>query len=155
LKNLLRSVVVATALVGTLAGCSGAAGLLAAAAAGAGTTPTTSTGTTPSAKPSATTSTGTPATTPTAKPTQAPSNTGVDPNSAAACTRAAATGTPSRGDSTVGDYNNQLLPDGWNAQFTSEEAVSNAIDNLYQNDWPCFQKFYPGASTVYKRKRGY
>lgn len=58
------------------------------------------------------------------------------------------------GTAAMGAYNNQWLPRGWAAAYKSEAAVTAAIDNIKDLDWACFQKFYPGASTVWKRKRG-
>ncbi len=73
---------------------------------------------------------------------------------AAACTRNAATGTPAEGTSVHGKYNKQLLPDGWATAHKSEADVTAAIAKLEAGiaaDWNCFQKFYGGAYTQYKK----
>ncbi len=78
----------------------------------------------------------------------------VDPASAAACAAEKSNADKDNGTGALGAYNNQYLPKGWNAVHKSEAAVSSAIDKIKGDDWACFQKFYPGATTVWKKKRG-
>lgn len=76
-----------------------------------------------------------------------------EPSSAAGCQRISPAGNPVVGTARQGDYVGQQLPDGYD-QYGSEAEVTAAIQKLYndQANWACFQKFYPGASTVFRRK---
>ncbi|MDB5099313.1 MAG: hypothetical protein JWM80_3734 [Cyanobacteria bacterium RYN_339] len=149
LKNVLRSALLAAAVV-TMAGCTGAAGLLNQIPGGvlpsgipsapAGTTPT---GTTATTAPTTTTTT----TTPTAAP-----NTST--TTAASCTRTSPSGTPDLLSGTAyGKFNGQHVPATWGGAYHTEKEVWDAINSnssLTPADWACFQKFYPGAYTAWK-----
>lgn len=86
--------------------------------------------------------------TPSAAPTASPSAT-----ASGTCQRTSPAGNPVVGTSRQGDYVGQQLPDGYD-QYGSEAEVTAAIQKLYndQANWACFQKFYPGATTVFRRK---
>jgi hypothetical protein len=88
-----------------------------------------------------------PATT-TSTPTPTPSAT--DP---AYCGRDRPAGNPTIGTARHGAYAGQQLPEGWTL-YGSEAEVTAAIQKLYdaRKDWACFQSFYPGASSVFKKK---
>jgi hypothetical protein len=85
-------------------------------------------------------------TAPTATPTPTPTGT-------LACERDRPAGNPTIGTSRQGEYLGQQLPQGYHV-YGSEAEVTAAIQRVYDNggDWACFQRFYPGASTVFKRR---
>lgn len=87
---------------------------------------------------------------PTAKP--AAPGTGSELQGPEACSRTIGdhdTGVPGQGK-----FNGQGLPKTWATALRTEADVLNAIDKLYIDDWPCFQKFYPGAAGLYIKARG-
>lgn len=92
-------------------------------------------------------------TTPSPRPTSdMPTPTPVDIGS---CTRTSPAVTPTSGQSKHGAYNAQRLPNGWDASMANEAAVTLAIAKLDgTGDWACFNKFYPGAATVYQALKG-
>lgn len=85
--------------------------------------------------------------------TPAPASPSPTPTATLACERDRPAGNPTIGTSRQGEYTGQQLPQGYNV-YGSEAEVTAAIQRLYDSggDWACFQRFYPGASTVFKRK---
>ena len=76
-----------------------------------------------------------------------------DPGAAASCTRTEPSMPKITGNASMGDYNGQGLPNGWDT-YKSEADVTAAIKKMDGGtDWACFQKFYPGATTVYMKKK--
>lgn len=75
------------------------------------------------------------------------------PTPTLACDRDRPAGNPTIGTSRQGEYLGQQLPQGYHV-YGSEAEVTAAIQRVYDNggDWACFQRFYPGASTVFKRR---
>lgn len=70
------------------------------------------------------------------------------------CAKDAPAATPVVGRANQGAYNGQRLPNGWDA-LASEDELTAAIAKIEGNaDWACFQKFFPGAFTVYMGKKG-
>jgi hypothetical protein len=147
LKNVLRAALVASALA-AMAGCTGANQLLAAIPTGSaspsGTTPTTASSTTPS-------TTSSPSTSTTPKPT---ASTDLSNTTAAQCTRTSPSGEPDLLSGTAyGKFNGQHVPNGWAKAYDTEKKVWDAINSnssVAPADWACFQKFYPGATQVWK-----
>lgn len=147
MKNVLRAALVASAIA-AMAGCTGANQLLAAIPTGSaspsGTTPTTTSSPSTTSSPTTTTST-TPA--PTA-------STDLSTVTAAQCTRANPAAEPDVLSGTAyGKFNNQHVPNGWGAAYTTEKQVWDAINSnssVAPADWACFQKFYPGATQAWK-----
>jgi hypothetical protein len=92
-------------------------------------------------------------TTPAATATPAPAATsGAGLGTAEDCKREL--GEYDTGTAKLGKFENQRLPKGWVAAYNSEAEVYKGIDALFTNDWPCFQKFYPGAAGLYKTYKG-
>lgn len=85
---------------------------------------------------------------PAASPTNNP--TSPMPVSASDCTRDKPAADPVKGGPALGKYNGQTLPNGYDKAYSTEEAVTAAIAKEDGGaNWACFQKFYPGAVTVY------
>lgn len=138
----------------TTAGCADVAGVLA-------PTPGASAGTTVTPAGTATTAPGATATaapttpTATAMPTAAPAapKMGDPAITAAQCAADKENFDKDNGTEDLGAYNNQYLPKGWLAAYSTEAEVTAAISRTNGADWACFQKFYPGAVTVWKRSQ--
>ena len=153
MKTVIRSLVGACAVV-ALAGCAGLAGAVAPmvpgmsaapGVPGASAAPATTASTTP------TTPASTASTTPT---TPAASKDPID-MTAADCKLTAPAKPAEKGEADLGAFENQNLPNGYNAAYSSEAEVYEAIGKLDTDNWACFQKFYPGASGLYKKYRGW
>jgi hypothetical protein len=153
LKNIVRSAVLAAAFV-AMAGCTDATKLLnalptGANATGTGTTPTTNASTAPNTTTTTTTTNTT--STPAPKPT---ASVDIANTTAAQCSRTSPSGTPDLLDgSSYGKFNGQHVPNGWASAYSTEKQVWDAINSnssLKPEDWACFQKFYPGATQVWK-----
>ncbi|MEB3329242.1 MAG: hypothetical protein VKQ33_08440 [Candidatus Sericytochromatia bacterium] len=85
-------------------------------------------------------------------PGDTPSNnpTSPMPVSASDCTRDKPAADPVKGGPALGKYNGQTLPAGYDKAYSSEAQVTEAIKKEDGGaNWACFQKFYPGAVTVY------
>lgn len=85
-------------------------------------------------------------------PTPAPGATPITatPVSGSDCTRDKPAAEPVKGGPAVGKYNGQSLPNGYD-KYTTEAQVTEAIKKEDGGaNWACFQKFYPGAVTVYQ-----
>ena len=82
-----------------------------------------------------------------------PSSATPTPTTPAGCSRVDPAGNPVVGTARQGEYMGQQLPQGYDV-YGSEAQVTAAIQKIYDDkaNWACFQKFYPGASTVFKRK---
>lgn len=143
MKTTLRALVLLSALAATSAGCAGLTDVLAAGVPTA--IPSVGASTAPNANSNSNSNT-------TATTTPKPSSTPAAATGAAACTREKADSDKDNGTAKLGAYNNQYLPLGWVAAYNSEAQVTAAIDNIKDADWDCFQKFYPGATTVYLSK---
>lgn len=155
MKTIIRTFVGAAAIA-TVAGCGPLAGLLtnppvplpgtsAAPGTAASTAPATSASTTPTT-PAATTAP--------AASTKPAGSDGEITDKASDCKLTAPAAAPEKGKSDLGAFANQNLPAGYNAAYSSEAEVYEAIGKLDIDNWACFQKFYPGASSLYKKKMG-
>ena len=149
MKLVIRSLFLAATTV-ALTGCPAATQALLTAA-----LPSGAPSTAPVAGASAAPATSTPAataapTTPAAKPTDAPVQ-AMDPSE---CKATKDDADKDNGTPAMGKYNNQWLPKTWADAYKSEAAVTAAIDKIKDADWACFQKFYPGATTVYNQLKG-
>jgi len=151
LKLAIRTLVFALAAV-SATGCADVAKTLAAAAIPSGA-PSAAPGVVASTAPSTTTPTAPAATTkPAATETEAP----VQNLDKEDCKADKSDADKDNGTAAQGGYDNQWLPKGWVAAYKSEQAVTDAIASKFDGtaDWACFQKFYPGATTIYKRRMG-
>ena len=70
------------------------------------------------------------------------------------CTRSAPAVPPAAGTARHGAFNAQLLPGGWQALETEQDVIDAIGAEDGGSNWACFQKFYPGAVTVYQGKGG-
>ena len=73
----------------------------------------------------------------------------------AACTAASPAATPAKGLDKHGKYKDQLLPNAWD-NLADEAAVTAAFDKAKSEatNWPCQNKFYAGAVTIYNSIKG-
>lgn len=87
-----------------------------------------------------------------ASPTPSPTvSTG--PASASDCKAEKPALDPIKGTPAMGRYNGQGLPGDYGV-YTTEEKVTEAIGKQENGpNWACFQKFYPGAVTVYLQNK--
>jgi hypothetical protein len=71
------------------------------------------------------------------------------PTPVTACDRTDPAAMPTYGNARNGKYNGQRLPNDF-ASLVNEADVTQAIARVRKtDDWACFQKFYPGAATVF------
>lgn len=140
----LRNAALVAAMICSLAGCtSGMGNVLGTTPGATGTTPTGSTGTTPtSTTPTSTTPTTSGSTSTTAKGHQTATGT---------CTSSTPAATPDvvPNDSSMGEFANQHVPNGWADQYTTEEAMWNAFNTMPDAQWACVPSFYGGAYKAY------
>lgn len=136
----LRTAAFAALTLASLTGCAGLTDVLAAGIPSA--MPSAGASTAPGANTNANTNSGSTASNP--KPSSTPTG-------AAACTREKDDADKDNGTPKLGAYDNQYLPQGWVAAYNSEAEVTAAIAKVADADWDCFQKFYPGATTVFLR----
>jgi hypothetical protein len=152
LKLAIRTLVFALAVV-SATGCADVAKTLAAAAIPSGA-PSAAPGVVASTAPTGVTPAATtaPAATPKPAATEAP----VQNLDKEDCKAEKSDADKDNGTAAQGGYNNQWLPKGWVTAYKSEQAVTDAIAEKFDGtaDWACFQKFYPGATTIYKRRTG-
>lgn len=87
--------------------------------------------------------------------TTTPGGTTTTPTTGAAACAATSPSLPAQpGTSVHGAYNNQNLPNGWPAAYSSEAEVTARFKQAEGGaDWNCMQKFYAGAITVYNQKK--
>ena len=57
------------------------------------------------------------------------------------------------GNASMGEYNGQGLPNGYDTYDTEAEVTAAIRKEDGGENWNCFQKFYPGATTVYKKNK--
>lgn len=156
MKTIIRCFVAAAAIA-TIAGCGPLAGMLtnppvplpgtsAAPGTAASMAPTTGASTTPT-----TPAASTPATT----ASTAPSGDGGEiTDTSADCKLSSPAAPPEKGTAELGEFANQNLPNGWNKAYSTAAQIYEAIGKLDIDNWACFQKFYPGAAGLYKKKMG-
>ena len=140
----LRTAAFAALTLASLTGCAGLTDVLAAGIPSAA--PSAGASTAPGANTNANSNTNTNSGTTTSNPKPSSAPTG-----AAACTREKDDSEKDNGTPKLGAYDNQWLPQGWVAAYNSEAQVTAAIADVKDADWDCFQKFYPGATTVFLR----
>lgn len=71
---------------------------------------------------------------------------------ASACDRSGPAVSPTSGSARHGAFNQQLLPGGWDSLEGEQEVIAAINREEGGGNWACFQKFYPGATTVYRAK---
>jgi len=70
-----------------------------------------------------------------------------------ACSRTEPSMPKITGNASMGEYNGQGLPNGYDTYDTEAEVTAAIRKEDGGENWNCFQKFYPGATTVYKRNK--